>query len=87
MSHPTWVRGLKHSMGRPNGRAYAVAPYVGAWIETPNGAPRSCECRVAPYVGAWIETLYDNAAAALIKSHPTWVRGLKPKSEFEKEEL
>ena len=36
MSHPTWVRGLKHSIGRPNGRAYAVAPYVGAWIETDN---------------------------------------------------
>ena len=35
---------------------YAVAPYVGAWIET-KAAYRVCQTRgVAPYVGAWIET-------------------------------
>ena len=38
MSHPTWVRGLKLI-----GLGYAldvscVAPYVGAWIETRDGA-------------------------------------------------
>ena len=34
----------------------AVAPYVGAWIETSNETPLPYECLVAPYVGAWIET-------------------------------
>ena len=33
---------------------------------------------VAPYVGAWIET-FDclKDVLSFIKSHPTWVRGLK----------
>ena len=35
---------------------YAVAPYMGAWIETiVRRAPWSA-CGVAPYMGAWIET-------------------------------
>ena len=34
VSHPTWVRGLKHSMGRLAHQVSGVAPYVGAWIET-----------------------------------------------------
>ena len=33
-----------------------VAPYVGAWIETPTRRNDYCLCQVAPYVGAWIET-------------------------------
>ena len=32
-SHPTWVRGLKQSVGKFSERQM-VAPYVGAWIET-----------------------------------------------------
>ena len=35
LSHPTWVRGLK--LVKQNWKIllrYAVAPYVGAWIET-----------------------------------------------------
>ena len=32
---------------------------------------------VAPYVGAWIETIYMNYEIPEVKSHPTWVRGLK----------
>ena len=32
-SHPTWVRGLKHYADKCR-RYAAVAPYVGAWIET-----------------------------------------------------
>ena len=35
---------------------YAVAPYVGAWIETFHGGYSEPEAVVAPYVGAWIET-------------------------------
>ena len=33
-----------------------VAPYVGAWIETPPVSEGVVETVVAPYVGAWIET-------------------------------
>ena len=35
---------------------YAVAPYVGAWIETPQWMGADYLTQVAPYVGAWIET-------------------------------
>ena len=34
--------------------------------------------KVAPRVGAWIETFEALAKAAKNKSHPVWVRGLKP---------
>ena len=33
-SHPTWVRGLKLMATECNECPHAVAPYVGAWIET-----------------------------------------------------
>ena len=36
------------------------------------------EAKVAPYVGAWIETGEAPRARAVLSSHPTWVRGLKP---------
>ena len=36
------------------------------------------EYAVAPYVGAWIETSLLHIARWLRRSHPTWVRGLKP---------
>ena len=36
-SHPTWVRGLK-PLKEGEAIANAVAPYVGAWIETYNNA-------------------------------------------------
>ena len=38
-------------------RCKAVAPYVGAWIETFMQDSLVNAQRVAPYVGAWIETL------------------------------
>ena len=56
MSHPTWVRGLKHSLHCLLLYAVGVAPYVGAWIETFCRMAPYLHCRVAPYVGAWIET-------------------------------
>ena len=34
MSHPMWVRGLKHGLDTLTNLPYPVAPYVGAWIET-----------------------------------------------------
>ena len=54
-----------------------VAPYVGAWIETPSGASKLAPNRVAPYVGAWIETFLNSSKLRITVSHPTWVRGLK----------
>ena len=33
-SHPTWVRGLKHTLCTSFYIEVGVAPYVGAWIET-----------------------------------------------------
>ena len=36
-----------------------VAPYVGAWIETPVQPLGGDVDGVAPYVGAWIETVVE----------------------------
>ena len=56
-SHPTWVRGLKLRMVHSISVVCAVAPHVGAWIETWRAFIRVSICDVAPHVGAWIETL------------------------------
>ena len=61
-------------------RVRYVAPYVGAWIETHRLTGIYNHQYVAPYVGAWIETIYkDGATLCAVASHPTWVRGLKPR--------
>ena len=78
-SHPTWVRGLKLSVKSMVLSTRSVAPYVGAWIETPDTAVFKKGSEVAPYVGAWIETNRTSRTTFCKKSHPTWVRGLKLK--------
>ena len=40
MSHPMWVRGLKHGLDTLTNLPYPVAPYVGAWIETMHNRPK-----------------------------------------------
>ena len=50
---------------------------MGAWIETVALLVRSMPLTVAPYVGAWIETECTTESLVSVKSHPTWVRGLK----------
>ena len=55
-----------------------VAPRVGAWIETLPDTQIILSERVAPRVGAWIETPNTRTSARRPKSHPVWVRGLKP---------
>ena len=55
----------------------SVAPLVGAWIETWTPFPVIPVVSVAPLVGAWIETLANSSNVADMKSHPSWVRGLK----------
>ena len=51
---------------------------MGAWIETEFGKTTQRPHYVAPYVGAWIETKTDLLPYFNDRSHPTWVRGLKP---------
>ena len=59
--------------------SFEVAPYVGAWIETLTTLKQERSGRVAPYVGAWIETQATFVVNTYhMKSHPMWVRGLKP---------
>ena len=53
---------------------------MGAWIETESVLQVFGQVLVAPYVGAWIETMLLNVCRHISTSHPTWVRGLKPKS-------
>ena len=50
---------------------------MGAWIETRKGEYTLTLSGVAPYVGAWIETFVMCGVRSSLKSHPTWVRGLK----------
>ena len=76
-SHPTWVRGLKLVAYVNVNHEEAVAPYVGAWIETEFAEFARLTMGVAPYVGAWIETPKTKQKKYKIMSHPTWVRGLK----------
>ena len=56
----------------------AVAPRVGAWIETVELSKLPQTLRVAPRVGAWIETTSVLKTLVSGVSHPVWVRGLKP---------
>ena len=54
---PLFIRGWKQLSAYIQTFAeYAVAPYVGAWIETEKVTSDILFLSVAPYVGAWIET-------------------------------
>ena len=77
MSHPSWVRGLKHPIYRKDCSLNSVAPLVGAWIETQKNKVKRNPFDVAPLVGAWIETVFVRCCRADELSHPSWVRGLK----------
>ncbi len=53
---------------------------MGAWIETLHHAAVELRRCVAPYMGAWIETYEDSRVLmSLVRSLPTWGRGLKLK--------
>ena len=71
------MRGLKHVLAVVHILGTAVAPYVGAWIETSLSSLSTMARRSHP---TWVRGLklldfviflYRN------RSHPTWVRGLK----------
>ena len=75
-SHPMWVRGLKQAAYALLMRPRAVAPYVGAWIETQPTTPHPQACHVAPYVGAWIETRVIPETNELMYTLRMWYRVL-----------
>ena len=56
-----------------------VAPFMGAWIETPDSILRDNQPAVAPFMGAWIETSYEYSNGNSFVSLPSWERGLKPR--------
>ena len=77
-SRPSRARGLKRI-----GRAFvekcpAVAPFTGAWIETPSIRTRRNIRTVAPFTGAWIETRSPDRPPCRPRSRPSRARGLKP---------
>ena len=47
-----------------------VAPFVGAWIETPIYRPWRMPLLVAPFVGAWIETTWSLVCIACSQVAP-----------------
>ena len=77
MSHPMWVRGLKH-IRRVN--VFASSKSHPMWVR---GLKLLYTLlivslvNVAPYVGAWIETYEGQVEDFAHLSHPMWVRGLK----------
>ena len=77
MSHPTWVRGLKHGITQILLIAENVAPYVGAWIET-SKKKKNLSLRLShPTWVRGLKLIVFIVVSPIIKSHPTWVRGLK----------
>ena len=78
LSHPVWVRGLKHLHVAISLYKVVVAPRVGAWIETLHMEPNLLHKTMSHPV--WVRGLKP-ALVALAKdkevSHPVWVRGLK----------
>lgn len=58
---------------------YAVAPYVGAWIETTDWGKMNAKELVAPYVGALIESKDKGTETFGIFTPPRKLRsGLSP---------
>ena len=54
LSHPTWMRGLKHFRYSEIEEPFSVAPHVGAWIETFFVETCRTYKQVAPHVGACV---------------------------------
>ena len=56
---------------------YAVAPYVGAWIETSNVFWPLSKVTSHPTWVRGLKPIGKLNGGTRLKSHPTWVRGLK----------
>ena len=81
-SHPSWVCGLKLKMEHDVRihRSHTLRGCVD-WNSRKKDIWRNTI--VTPFVGVWIETLQLCKHRILIKSHPSWVCGLKLKSFVE----
>ena len=82
LSHPSWVCGLKQTVGSQYDIASKVTPFVGVWIETESEEPLSALVDVTPFVGVWIETPPVEEPLLNLESHPSWVCGLKQQNEW-----
>ena len=64
-----------------------VAPYTGAWIETPVVRYEyDIKVKVAPYTGAWIETMFRNlflSANAVAPYTGAWIETFYPMKPIE----
>ena len=54
-----------------------VTPFVGVWIETYKLSLYEKYRDVTPFVGVWIETYKLYCYNSMLRSHPSWVCGLK----------
>ena len=77
LSHPVWVRGLKHSGGRGLFEIQQVAPRVGAWIETYVICVSIMTIVSHPVWVRGLKLIREALKCAQRASHPVWVRGLK----------
>ena len=73
------LRGCVDWNNTTNGKLveYLVTPFVGVWIETDPRTSLSFSGSVTPFVGVWIETWKNSSSLCHMKSHPSWVCGLK----------
>ena len=77
MSHPTRVRGLKQYQSQSVELKRYVAPYTGAWIETPVILDKSRSIVSHPTRVRGLKLMSPLCIKVLTQSHPTRVRGLK----------
>ena len=77
LSHPMWVRGLKHREDFYQPELDNVAPYVGAWIETDSAVRCEPRCLSHPMWVRGLKPLSYRHKTHGRRSHPMWVRGLK----------
>ena len=76
MSHPVWVRGLKH-IRRGFFCLCRVAPRVGAWIETDEEIEILNRMKSHPVWVRGLKLMVERQQFLRGLSHPVWVRGLK----------
>ena len=60
----------------------SVTPFVGVWIETIGYRAGHENTFVTPFVGVWIETTLWRLLCCTLRSHPSWVCGLKLSSSL-----
>ena len=77
MSHPSRVRGLKHSSTPLAGEQVQSHPSRVRGLKHASHVEGEHEDVVAPLTGAWIETTTTKQPSEIPLSHPSRVRGLK----------